>query len=338
MKKDLDWKAWAARSGIQKAVRRGDVSLAKTCFDLLWPVKPHRRWLLVRLRSIVCEDCWHMLGELGKAYSVVDDTWTEEALRAHWLKFTILLTIARKNQDCGWGWHLIKNSGFVTEHPEYKLTKKLFDFAVKHGGPEKIPEEVLLEFFCAETPDRDFSSYEDMALSEAAIRSRAWGLESDRWMGLMALVLITLRGLPEIGIKEMLDAQRERFCGEKVSTLADLPYYCFDMHTRPGKMAIRAWKKNYGKKFNLPDGGMEALTFHCMSALVLPRVWMPICYFSEERFEWCGQAWLAPSKEDCARWLGFPDWKRASEFWAAEVEDDLIKLIRWAVSKVAEEK
>jgi hypothetical protein len=43
------------RSGIQKAVRRGDLDLAKTCFDVLWNSREERSWFKWRLPVIVAE-------------------------------------------------------------------------------------------------------------------------------------------------------------------------------------------------------------------------------------------------------------------------------------------
>jgi hypothetical protein len=61
---------FGARSGIQKAIRRGDIDLAKTCFDLLWSEKSHQTWLKWRITVLVNEESWWLIGELSDFLSL----------------------------------------------------------------------------------------------------------------------------------------------------------------------------------------------------------------------------------------------------------------------------
>jgi hypothetical protein len=332
---------YGARSGIQKAVRRGDPSLAKTCFDILWSIPAHRKWLLSRFRSIVFEDCWIMAGEYAKAVDSLGEKPIEDVMfRAGWLTFLLRLTIAKKNQDCGWGWHVVRHSENPVNFPEYKLVQKVFSFAVG-GDPSKAggkAEEYLSGI-------RELDAYEKAAFREAKRRSSLWGLESDRWMGLMAMALIVGRGLPEEEILEMLSQQKTRFSGVKVKTVAELPYYCFDMHTRPGKLALRVLKKSYVYGHwppTRPKEALEPLVFHYMSAVVGESVWspelLPIDYGQDVRVEWEEQAWFSLSKWSLAKWCDSPSPQELRKWFFQEVEPKLRELIQWAVKKSLEDE
>jgi hypothetical protein len=254
-----------------------------------------------------------------------------DELYSGWLRFLMRLTIAKKNQDCGWGWHVVRHTSMPVEHPEHVAVRDLFALAESAGGPDKLEYERLFG-------DATFTDYEQLALREAQIRASCWGMESDRWMGLMAMAVISRRGLPENEIQAMLEEQKENFKGTSVRTLPELPYYCYDMHTRPGKMALRVWKKHYASEYNLPEDAVSALVFHYMSALVGEKVGLPILPADTHILTptWAQQLWFMKSKSDCAKWCGFSTPASLEAFYRKNIDAKVTELIQWAVKKSME--
>lgn len=84
---------YGCRSGIQKAIRRGDLPLAKQCFDALWANKAQRAWLKWRTVAIVQEECSYYLGELAEFLEKKSDDERE------WRRIFYEVTLTLKNKD-----------------------------------------------------------------------------------------------------------------------------------------------------------------------------------------------------------------------------------------------
>jgi hypothetical protein len=161
-------------------------------------------------------------------------------------------------------------------------------------------------------------------------------MESDRWMGLMAMVLIHLRGLPEPEIQQMLSVQKAKFKGYKVLRIPSLPLYCFDMHTRVGKMALSVWSKNYADAYNFPKSEVSGLVFHYLSAITGSNVTCEICDFDVLFPSWDQQLWYHISKKEFARLCGRSSPRDGEALWEFGIKAKILELIKWALSKQEE--
>ena len=83
---------FGSRSGIQKAVRRGDLDLVKTCLDVLWDIPAQSNWLKWRVYTIVIEEAPYMAGELSKVVN-------SEATKQDWYKFFFSLALVPKAKE-----------------------------------------------------------------------------------------------------------------------------------------------------------------------------------------------------------------------------------------------
>jgi hypothetical protein len=317
---------YGARSGIQKAVRRGDAALAKTCFDIIWQEAEHRKWLLWRMPVLVFEDCWPMAGELAKAQEKARGLKSGE-LKQHWLKFVIRLVIARKNQDAAWLWQIAKQ-GKPHMHPEFVLMRGIVE-SVSGDQPGKLPT-VVLESKLLAGAGRELTDYEHKACLIVDARRMSGGMVGDQWNAIAAQVLIYLRGLPETEILGMLDRQKTEFAKTSLKRLESLPWYCFDMHTRPGKMANRVFKKNYATRLLCDEDHIDTAWFQFTSAVlgykVLPDFSKPV-----DNPTWKTPIWLSPKEDSIASWYGVP-LAELKEHWAQH-EQKMKDLVEWAISK-----
>lgn len=79
------------KSGIQKAIRRGDLSLLKKCFSKLW--EEDRSWLMWRLPVLAVEENWRY-GQIA-----VEIALDKEAKREEVWKLLANLTLKPKNKE-----------------------------------------------------------------------------------------------------------------------------------------------------------------------------------------------------------------------------------------------
>lgn len=322
---------YGARSGIQKAIRRGDPSLSKTCFDIIWPETEHRNWLMWRLPVLVFEDCWTMAGELAKAQNNARGL-SGDKLREHWLKFIIRLTIAVKNQDAAWLWYIAAKDTKPYPNPEFAAMKEIAD-RIPDDKPAKLPRVVVDEII-SRYATHELTDYELDACSVIEGRRTSGGMASDQWNALAAQVLIHVRGLPEEPVLAMIESQRELYRGDRISTLDSLPWYCFDMHTRPGLMAMRVWLKNYKTSLFCDEDHIMTAWFQFESAKVGPKVLAKATKFSpnsSDIADWKTSMWLHEKVDSLARWYGVSS-QELMQKWGesvGKVED----LVVWALKK-----
>lgn len=251
---------YAARSGIQKAIRRGEVSLAKTCFDIVWAEPKHRQWLKWRLPVFVFEDCWPMAGELALIQEQAKGLRGDDAYKAY--RSAILkFTIAQKSKDASALWLLAvhgKSTEAYADNAEFHAMKRLASLVIDEKVAA-LPYETVTDILHSEF-QRDLTSYEKAACNAIEKRRQSGGMVSDQWNVLSALVLIYSRGLNQTEILEMLDVQKQKYAGQSVKRIGRLPLYCFDMHTRPGLQAKNLFLKNHSAEFPLFDTPDKLMT------------------------------------------------------------------------------
>ena len=329
---------YGARSGIQKAVRRGDVSLARTCFDTLWPIPEHRKWLLWRIPVLVVEDCWIMSGELAKAQAAAKElSASSDELQRHWLKFIIQLTIATKAQDAAWLWYLAKcESGNPLDHAEWQMMREVV-LMVEEGNPEVLPSKFphdRFEAFLRSRVRRELTPYEELAFAAVEARRRTGGMVADQWNCMSAALLIFMRGLPEATVQGMLQNQKGKYAGARVKCVTDLPWFCFDMHTRPGLRAASAFRKREANSLPFDKDKLNGAWFQLTSAKICPQVIGEILDWRAVPHPNCLQTvWLTEKREAIARELGM-SLAQLEDYWLNVGEPKMRELIHWALVNV----
>lgn len=265
--------AWGARSGIQKAIRRQDIGLAKFCFDLLWEnASVHRFWLIPnRITAIVAEDCWQFAGELAVTQNKSLVTRDEKTLYDLWRRFTLRLAAYPSNKEAGgWLYHAMRAEqfNFTSTDPRFLCMRELLDLVRQRNGKPELLRlasdimPVLAAYF-----DKTFSAYEADACRVLAARIRPdnWtGFLDDKLCCLAAIMLIGAEGLDRAVIQANL---KEALGATRVKPYTELPWYCYDQHTRVGKRALSVVLKKENPD-KLTEEQLRCLLFYCSSALI----------------------------------------------------------------------
>lgn len=292
---------FGAHSGIQKAIRRGDLDLAKTCFDLMWPEKAHQSWLRWRIAILVEEEAWWLVGELAKFLKDRPESEKE------WRKFIYQLVICRKAKDSGGLFHVAKYLPNV-DHPEVTAMRKVL---------AALDEGISIEEIASETYENvieagDFSDYEKAALSIMRSRANMGGMLGDRICCVATMILIGSRGLDEKEVQKQIAEDFQKFkerSGKRPKKLKELPWYVYDMHTAKGKWALNILAK---KQRDISKDELQGLWFHMVSAVIpfdqivyvkpspkpspLKTVWWQMCI--KHRLSFGNR----PPKENLALW------------------------------------
>lgn len=235
---------YGAKSGIQKAIRRGNLDLAKTCFDVLWAEKAERNWLKWRLPILVQEEAWYMAGELTEFLE------TQKGSAEEWKKFIFRLAIAPKNKDAGGLAEIgrLRPSFIIDEQNEE--VEAIIHWADKAGDS---PETVASELAEACIADSSLTDYEIKGIQTFEKRCMQGGMVADKWGLLAGMILIACRRMLKKDVKTLeekgLPLWKEHF-GRKPKTI-NLPWYVFDMHTGIGKWALNIFMKRTAKKFGI---------------------------------------------------------------------------------------
>jgi len=199
-------------------------------------------------------------------------------------------------------------------------------------APAKMPSMVLADIL-QRASQRDLSDYERSACRIIEGRRLSGGMVSDQWNALSAQVLIHLRGLQENAVLDMVERQKHFFGSEKIATLQEIPWFCFDMHTRPGQMAMRVWLKNYKTALFSDEEKLGTAWFQLESAMLGAKVLPETCNLSNA-ITWRDSQWLAAKLKSLADWYGVSveelhmHWKRVMP----KVKD----LVLWAIKKSGE--
>jgi len=272
---------YGCRSGIQKGLRRGDLNLVHTCFEALWGAKKFRDWLKWRIHVLVAEDVSYMTGELARFLAAVPNE--PEAEKICYKRFILKLTLLAKNRDFGGllavATHTPEERG---EHPELSEARYVARLLIKTKDLAPSLRE-LGDLICSKIIDQGvipgdpglrhkLSQYEMSAIECLRARAHLGGMPWDMKTYIMGMLLIAMRGLPEKEIKEYVRGQilanKVRLGSVSLSRVG-LPWYVFDMHTRPGLRAMGRFKKFYPDLFYKVDN-FKLLWFQMESAYFPP--------------------------------------------------------------------
>jgi len=249
-------------------------------------------------------------------------------LREVWFKFLLRLTIAQKNQDAAWLWYLGVHGKTEYAHPEFTIMRNIAG-RIPNDEPAKMPT-IVLDKILKESISRELTDYEIQACKAVEARRLSGGMKSDQWNAISAQLLIHMRGLPESEVLDMLENQKQLFRDEKISTLQEIPWFCFDMHTRPGQMAMRVWLKNYKTKLFSDEDRLVTAWFQLESAMVGAKV---LSDFSSivENPTWKLTQWHQAKLQSLADWYGVTV-AEMREHWK-EVMPKVKDLVQWAIKK-----
>jgi hypothetical protein len=318
-------------SGIQKAIRRGDLNLAYTCFESLWSEKEHRNWLKWRMTSIIQEDAYPLVGWLADTYPKLKGT-DEVQEKRGWKKLVYLVTLAPKQKDgSGLKWVSLNTKRKKDEHPELKMARKwLAPFNKEGGDPAKVAAD-LFDHLVNDFPE-DFSEYEKGALTLLKARAERGGMLSDRQCSIATMILIASRGLDKEDVQTVMRKSIEPFekSGMKPLTV-NLPWYTFDVHTVAGKMATTALSRRFLKGYEKSD--VEGLWFFAESAYT-PKELAGFSKLKAAPTPWDCMWWPIAMKERLA--CGGKTAKEHLSLWRTKWSKHAEELVNWALEKRAE--
>lgn len=236
---------YGCKSGLQKAVRRGDLPLGKHCFDFLWGNRVQKVWVKWRLPILIIEEVFFLCGELAKFLK------SETEDRKEWWKFYSDAILAKKNKDASSIAYLGRLDSDI-DHPELNIMRRAFS---KENPSEGFGEALDLSL----KHRKNLSGYEQDALSILEGRVKANSFLIEKWFCVGGVPLLFLRGLDEGKVKSAL---KNKTPGEGDHVL---PWYVFDMHTRIGSSVLSICERRYSLKWHLNREELRRVWFICES-------------------------------------------------------------------------
>lgn len=332
---------YGSRSGIQKAIRRGDLDLLVTCFEALWSDSMHRNWLKWRTTVLVEEDAWQMIGELAKMLAKIEGANTVEQKKAY-KRFLTELALAHKSKDTEALWLMATEIQPVEQEGEHAELQEMRLWLSRSEEPTEVANDLSRRI---ETDYRDLSKYEKAAVEVLRRRAGQGGMLGDRWACVACMILIVLRGLDEADVQRDVEKGLKRWLAEKGRkpkeyTQETLPKeylpVMFDSHTAAGKMAISVYMKNKGHKFKwLTKENLADIWF------IFQGAWVP-----EEMVTYHTKLKEEPTAFDTIWWTPFVQFYLAKtglkpmavkKAWVDKIAPELANVVSWCL-KVREER
>ena len=255
---------YACRSGIQKAIRRGDLDLGRTCLAISFNELKDYNWLQWRLPAIVQEEAVHMLGETAEFLAGQPEDEKE------WRKFLYTLILTPKNPDAS---ALLRfyMAEATSDHPEFQAAQ---EYLSRAADPEADLRTIALDIgtdYLAARPDGDFSLYEARAIDLLVARTVAGGKEFDRRNILTSLILIAARGMPKDKVRKLQKQALDPYLASgKKPQMIELPWYVFDMHTSIGLEALGMVGRKWAQKVPFADYDFIKMLWFTMESGLIP--------------------------------------------------------------------
>ena len=321
---------FGCRSAIQKAIRRGDLNLAKTAFDALWADKTHRNWLKWRLPILVVEEALHLTGELAEFLTEHGTDNNEKA----WKKFIYTVTISLKSKDA------VGIRFFALNPDKIQYMTEELKVVTSWINPDTPALDQAVALFDACMKMRKLTQYEVRAINCLKERIFKGGMEGDKSFCLAGMILITLRGLDADEVKKQVahDVKVYKEKNGAIPKTINLPWYVFDKHTQLGKMAFRIFMKRKAAQAGIPDEDVLWRLWFFSESAKTPAYLLKIQDFDavEE-----GRAtvfdsiyWIPELNEQ----LPFDNYtpKQAKRIWDEEIAKEISNIINWCIEKRAE--
>ncbi len=236
MKKSANRKQWAARSAIQKAIRRSDQGMFRAAFTILWDMD--QSWLLWRLSILAIEEVWQHAGAARELLTAVKESGNPKAFRTGVHDFLETLCLSAKDHSTYALLVLLDLYGQGRyQGPEQEPYKRRWNSLVRmiayrhERGDEVVAEAVLDKASHLENPEA--SQTAKGCMGRFAIQG---GMDDDRTMALIGgfLALTSYAGPPP-------SAQPT-----DVAEPSDWPWWVYDHHTSVGKSVFPSLARNLG--------------------------------------------------------------------------------------------
>jgi len=313
---------WGCRSGIQKAIRRGDLDLANTCFNTLWRSKEDRHWLFWRSVILVTEEAWQLIGELSELILLGSQD------EAAWRGMIYKTVAATKSKDAEALLKLYLANGNETKiaHSEYELLLELLNHSIEYDR-ESISDYI--------GKIRELSEYEQKAFDLLASRAMYGGQPGDRRRCIVTILLLALRGITkdliDEDIRKGLKLWRERVGETRNPVTVNLPWYVFDLHTKPGLLAYRVFVKKYLSKYKgMSERDFKRIWFHAESAHIPNRLLE--CTFMDDGLTALQSRWWMPW---LATALSYNSNLMSDTIllWRKEIRSEVQRTVSWIIRK-----
>lgn len=219
------------RSGIQKAIRRGNLSLLKKCFSKLW--EEDRSWLLWRLPVLACEENWLYAG------IAVEMALNKEIQREQVWKLLANLTLNPKNKEAEGIAELfyLYEKGFdVRKYIEDEAKLRIFNEILEIKEKKELWKEDKEKYW--ELYSEPFSEVSKKFFNQMKRRINYAGPD---YMFVVAAYFSTIYELEEVVLGEVPDE-------ESIEPAEKLPWFVYDMHTSVGKIVYYQLKKAFGEE------------------------------------------------------------------------------------------
>lgn len=225
MKKSANRKQWAARSAIQKAIRRSHLGMLRGAFRILWDMD--RSWLLWRLHILAIEEVWQYAGEAHHLARLIQDADTPASCESQ--VYDYLETLCRSYKDHSTYAILVLTEmkdkwrypgpGREPFQRRWDSLLRMFEYRKKYGD-EAVARAVMTKAAALENPDAHLIARGCMDRFELQ-----GGMEGDRTMALIGgfLALTSFAGPPP----------QARISETQIPD--DWPWWVYDHHTSVGK-------------------------------------------------------------------------------------------------------
>jgi len=314
---------YGAHSGIQKAVRRGDLNLAHTCFEIMWEEKPHQSWLKWRTPILVVEDAYYLVGEIAEFLKKRTDE------KKDWKRLIYQITVAKKNKDS----HGVLSFGLDQRGEDVKGKELALFRKFSNGLTAQNVVQRAHDAFDYITEKRKLTDYEMSAMQFLRSRASTGGMLWDRFSMISTMCLIATRGLPQQLIKEQMEKDLEEYferTGGAKPREVPLPWYVFDMHTRVGMAAMSIFIKKRGDALGINRKQLDAVWFILSSGFVPDHLLLrpvngkkPTCLETMWWDRWC--------EIEC-RFGKYNTKEKVSLLWP-RIEKELKGIVEWLRNK-----
>lgn len=222
------------KSAIQKALRRGSLPLLKLSFSKLMEVEP--KWITWRLPILAAEESWKYMGIAGKY------AFGAESTRENIWKLLANIALHPKNKEAE-GLNIFGDK--ITKHNEDPnvLIKDPKRMAIFNGWMEirkkldliETDPETFWNWF--QYGDNEFAGE---IVRTARRRSKFGGMSGDKMLLFVAAYLACVTKVEPIVLDEVP-------AEEEIEPAKEIPTYCYDMHSGPGKIVYYQMKKILGE-------------------------------------------------------------------------------------------
>ncbi len=309
---------YGCRSGIQKAIRRGDLDLGRTCFDALWNNKTHRSWLKWRTPVLVMEESSYLIGELAEFLGLEKDD------ERSWRKFLYELILSPKAKD-GAGLLGLAKLQSLARHEEIDILRPWF----KNNSID--PAMIVNQF--SKSLNLHGDEYEMGAVRFLQWRVGMGGMLFDRQLCLTNMVLIWSRGLDKINIRKTVDRAVGDYVkkNRKPEALGALPWYVFDMHTVIGRITLSVLGKRKCARWGITEDELRLMWFILESSKIpKDKILYPKLADKASVFD---SMWWIPAIRDRLKGIKGLSIKSLLSFWKREVLPEVRSTVEFVLQE-----